>query len=115
MSCHPGSSDLLPPDLIVLTRAYIYRLVDNTPAIVEACKADLGKSVYETFLTEIDWCKNDILFVCNNLKKWAKDESAPDIPLMNKLLSPRIRKDPLGCILIIGFVKIPTALILNLP
>ncbi|MCJ1407096.1 hypothetical protein MMC19_001166 [Ptychographa xylographoides] len=95
---------------LVQLRKLYWALVDNTPAIVEACKADLGKSVYETFLTEIDWCKNDILFVCNNLKKWAKDESAPDIPLMNKLLSPRIRKDPLGCILIIGTYNFPIQL-----
>lgn len=45
---------------------------------------------------------NDIVFVCNSLEKWAKDESAADIPFMNKLLSPKIRKDPLGCVLIIG-------------
>ena len=46
---------------------------------------------------------NDIVFVCQNLAKWAKDEAAPDINLANKLLSPRIRKEPLGCVLIIGY------------
>ena len=46
---------------------------------------------------------NDIVFVSKNLAKWAKDEAAPDINLMNKLLSPRIRKEPLGCVLIIGY------------
>lgn len=70
---------------------------------MEACKRDLGKSAFEAYLTEIDWCKNDIVFVCNNLEKWAKDEKAPDIPLMNTALSPRIRKDPLGCVLVIGY------------
>ncbi len=45
---------------------------------------------------------NDIVFVSNNLEKWVKEESAPDIPLMNKALSPKIRKEPLGCVLIIG-------------
>lgn len=56
-------------------------------------------------LTEISWCQNDIVFVCNNLAKWAKDERAPDMPLTNYLMSPTIRKDPLGCVLIIGYVK----------
>lgn len=79
------------------------RLKDNEAALVEACKRDLGKSAFEAYLTEIDWCKNDIVFVCNNLEKWAKDEKAPDIPLMNTALSPRIRKDPLGCVLVIGY------------
>ena len=80
------------------------RLTDNEAAIVEACKQDLNKSVYETYISEIDWCRNDALFVCKNLEKWAKDESAPDIPLMNRLVSPKIRKDPLGCVLIVGYV-----------
>jgi beta-apo-4'-carotenal oxygenase len=60
--------------------------------------------VFEAYVAEIDWCKNDIIFTCNNLPKWAKDESAPDMALANKLLSPKIRKDPLGCILINGCV-----------
>lgn len=78
---------------------------DNEAAIVQACKEDLGKSVFETYLSEIDWCTNDIVFVTQNLQKWMKDEKAPDIPLANKLLSPKIRKDPLGAILIIGYVN----------
>lgn len=81
-----------------------HSLTDYSDALVEACKRDLGKSVYETYLTEIDWCKNDILFCCKNLEKWAKDETAADIPWSLKLLSPKIRKDPLGCVLVLGFV-----------
>lgn len=87
-----------------LTASLIRRIADNEPAIVEATKRDLGKSRYETYMTEIDWCKNDIIFVCNNLKKWAKDEPAPDMDLTNKFVSPKIRKDPLGAVLIIGYV-----------
>ena len=89
---------------LVQLRKLYWGLVDNEPAIVEACKRDLGKSFFEAYLTEIDWCKNDILFVCSNLREWAKDEKAPDVPLANKLMSPKIRKDPLGCVLIIGYV-----------
>lgn len=58
--------------------------------------------MFETYLTEIDWCKNDIVFATQNLPRWIKDETAPDMSLVNKLLSPRIRKDPLGAVLIIG-------------
>jgi beta-apo-4'-carotenal oxygenase len=90
-------------------------LRDNEAALVEACKQDLGKSNFETFLTEINWCQNDIVFVCNNLKKWAKDEKAPDIPLMNAALSPRIRKDPLGCVLVIGYVPVGKGHVSNQP
>lgn len=45
---------------------------------------------------------NDIIFVCDNLEKWVQDEKAPDIDLVNSFLSPRIRKDPLGAVLVIG-------------
>ena len=82
------------------------RLRDNEAVILEACKKDLGKGIFESIVTEIDWCANDCIFVCDNLAKWAKDESAPDMPLSNKLLNPKIRKDPLGCVLIIGSVNL---------
>lgn len=82
----------------------IGRLKDNEEAILEACKRDIGKSAFETYLTEIDWCEQDILFVCDNLSRWAKEEKAPDIPLTQRLVSPRIRKDPLGTVLVIGYV-----------
>ena len=78
------------------------RLQDYEAELAEACKRDLGKSYFEAQLADIGWCKNDIIFVTNNLEKWVKDEKAPDIPWANALLKPRIRKDPLGCVLIIG-------------
>jgi beta-apo-4'-carotenal oxygenase len=78
------------------------RLRDHEAEIQEACMKDLGKGYYEAMLSEIKWVENDIIFVCNNLEKWAKDEKAPDIDFVNSLMSPRIRKDPLGCVLVIG-------------
>ena len=94
------------------SRAHILAssLEDNTAAIIEACKRDIGKPTYETYLTEIDWCKNDILFVCKHLPKWIKDETIPDMPLANRLVSPRVRKDPLGAVLIIGAYNFPVQL-----
>jgi beta-apo-4'-carotenal oxygenase len=81
--------------------------VDNEADIIEACKQDLGKSFFETQISEIKWVTNDIIFVCKNLEKWAKDEKPGDIPLVNYFMSPRIRKDPLGCVLIIGPFNFP--------
>jgi len=46
---------------------------------------------------------NDIIFICDNLEKWMRDENAPDINFSNKMMSPKIRKDPLGAVLIIGY------------
>lgn len=89
-----------------LTQTY-NRIVDNEAEIVEACKRDLGKSFFETQLSEIKWVENDIIFVTKNLEKWAKDEKPEDIPFANYFMSPRIRKDPLGCVLIIGPFNFP--------
>jgi len=69
---------------------------------------DLGKGYYEAMLSEIKWVENDIIFMCNNLEKWAKDEKPADIDFVNSLMSPRIRKDPLGCVLVIGWVEVYT-------
>jgi beta-apo-4'-carotenal oxygenase len=80
----------------------IIRIKDNLALIEEACKKDLGKPGYETYITESGWCLNDIVFTQNNLKKWMKDEAAPDIPLLNSALNPIIRKDPIGVVLILG-------------
>ena len=69
---------------------------------MEANKVDLGKGAFEASLTEVDWVTNDIVFVCKNLAKWMKDEKPADIPFVNSFMSPRVRKDPLGCVLVIG-------------
>jgi len=98
---------------LVQLRKLYWALDDNKDAIVEACKMDLGKPAFETALTELDWCKNDIIFVTKNLEKWTKDESAPDMALTNKLLSPRIKKEPLGTVLVIGAYNFPVQLSLG--
>jgi beta-apo-4'-carotenal oxygenase len=77
-------------------------LQDHETELAEACRHDLGKSTFEAYSAEIDWCLNDIAFVCKNLARWAKDEKAVDIPITLAPLNPKIRKDPLGCVLVIG-------------
>ncbi|KAL6721377.1 Hexadecenal dehydrogenase [Lecanora helva] len=93
-------------------RKLYWGLIDNADAIAAACKQDLGKGKFETDLAELDFCTQTILFNCKHLEKWAKDETAPDIPLANKLLFPKIRKDPLGCVLIIGPYNFPVNLVI---
>lgn len=77
-------------------------LKDNEEQLFEACKLDLGKSRYESYISEVGWVLNDIIFVCKNLEKWAKEESASDVPLMMVAMTPKIRKDPLGVVLVLG-------------
>ena len=71
---------------------------------MEACRLDLGKGIFEANLTELDFTCNNIIYIINHLRQWAKDEAAPDVPLDMKVLRPKIRKDPLGTVLIIGSV-----------
>lgn len=56
----------------------------------------------ETYLTETGWCANDCIFASERLEKWMKDDKPEDVPLLHFATHPRIRKDPLGCVLIIG-------------
>ncbi|KAJ4299479.1 Hexadecenal dehydrogenase [Kalmusia sp. IMI 367209] len=94
-------------------RKLYWALKDNEALILEACKQDLGKPSFETYMSELHWCMNDIVFMQKNLYRWAKDEKAEDIPLANKLMGPRIRKDPLGAVLVIGAFNFPIQLSLG--
>ena len=91
-------------------RKFYWAIVDHEQELLEACSKDLHKGFFETLLTEIKWVENDIIFVCNNLEKWASDEKPADIPLTNSLMFPKIRKDPLGVVLIIGAFNFPIQL-----
>jgi beta-apo-4'-carotenal oxygenase len=94
----------------VQLRKLYWAFKDNSDLIEEACKKDLGKSQFETYLTEISWVMNDCIFMANNLDRFAKDEKPADIAFTNKFMGPRIRKDPLGAVLIIGAYNFPIQL-----
>lgn len=83
-----------------------WAIEDNKKEILGACMKDLGKGFFEAMIAEIAWVQNDIVFMANNLDKWCKDEKAADINFTNKFMSPRIRKDPLGMVLVIGYVLV---------
>ena len=76
-------------------------------------KIDLGKPAFEVYLSETDWVKSDILYVCKHLAKWMKDDSVSDIPLTLWPLSPRVKKDPLGTVLVLGAYNYPLQLALG--
>jgi beta-apo-4'-carotenal oxygenase len=85
-----------------LGRLY-WGLRDNEQALYDALAADIGKPVFETFMTEFAWPLSDIVNVMENLKTWAADEPITDVPWTTKLVNkPVMRKDPMGTILIIG-------------
>ena len=79
---------------------------DHEQEIADALALDLNKPRFETEIAENGWSQNDIVFVTRNLHKWVKDEKAEDIDLTFKFMSPKIRKDPLGVVLVIGYVEL---------
>lgn len=87
----------------------ITSIKDNEKRIAEALSRDLNKPLFESEVAECGWLQNDIVFVTRNLHKWAKDEKAEDIDLAFKFMKPIIRKDPLGCVLVIGYVELINA------
>jgi acyl-CoA reductase-like NAD-dependent aldehyde dehydrogenase len=83
--------------------AFLFSIKDHEEQIVEALAQDLGRPRFESEVSETLWMENDIVFVSRNLHKWVKDEKAEDIDLNYKFMNPKIRKDPLGCVLVIGY------------
>ncbi|KAJ5777917.1 hypothetical protein N7520_001163 [Penicillium odoratum] len=98
---------------LVQLRKLYWAIKDNEEEIAEACTLDLHKPRFETELAETGWMLNDIVFTCRNLHKWVQDEKAADIDLNFKLMNPKIRKDPLGCVLVIGPFNFPFQLTLG--
>ncbi|KAJ5557140.1 hypothetical protein N7494_001055 [Penicillium frequentans] len=98
--------------LIQLRKLY-WAIKDHEADIIRACAQDLRKPRFEAEIAEIDWLLNDVVFTTRNLHKWVKDEKAPDIDLQFKLMGPKIRKDPLGCVLVIGTFNFPFQLTLG--
>lgn len=94
-------------------RSLYWALKDAESILLEALYADLGKSAYEAYMAEVGWVVNDILFMSKNLERFMQDEKAEDISLTNMPLRPKIRKDPLGAVLIIGAFNFPIQLSLG--
>ncbi|KAL3477149.1 Aldehyde/histidinol dehydrogenase [Aspergillus californicus] len=98
---------------LVQLRKLYWAIKDHEQQIVEALRLDLGKPRFESEVGESVWLENDIIFISKNLHKWMKDEKASDIELTWKFMNPKIRKDPLGTVLVIGAFNFPFQLTLG--
>lgn len=85
---------------------------DHAAAITQALKADLNKSEFETYLTEIALCKSEISYALKNIKTWTKPQKAK-IGLEQQPGFGRIYAEPLGVVLIIGPWNYPFQLIIT--
>lgn len=91
-------------------RKLYWAIKDFTPQLCDALRKDLRKCKHEALLSEIEWAANDCLYMIKNLEKFAKDETCEDVPLTYAALKPRIRKEPLGMVLVIGAFNFPVQL-----
>ncbi|KAK3331915.1 Aldehyde/histidinol dehydrogenase [Cercophora scortea] len=99
---------------LVQLRKLYWAVEDFKPQLLHALAQDLHKSDYESLLSELDWVQKDCLFMIDNLAAFAKDEKlgAPHVPITFSMMNFRIRKEPLGTVLIIGPYNYPIQLVL---
>ncbi|KAK1828131.1 beta-apo-4'-carotenal oxygenase [Podospora conica] len=100
---------------ITQLRKLYWAVEDYKPELAAALQKDLHKSEYEAVLSEIDWVKNHCLWMIANVEKFAKDEKlgAPIVPPSFSMMKFRIKKEPLGAVLIIGPYNYPVQLVLD--
>lgn len=98
---------------VQLRRLY-WAMEDYKPQLLAALKQDLNKCDFESLLTEIDWIKKDCMFMLDHLDRFARDEKlgSPAVPATYSMMKFRIRKEPLGTVLIIGPYNFPVQLLL---
>ncbi|KAJ3555789.1 hypothetical protein NPX13_g10285 [Xylaria arbuscula] len=92
---------------LVQLRKLYWGITDYTPNLIAALKQDIGKPSLESIVGEISFSIGDLQLIMKKLKTWAKDEKDLDYPLTFAPLRPRVRKEPLGAVLIIGAYNYP--------
>lgn len=55
-------------------KALMRLYVDNTERIIEALNKDLGRCRMEASVLEVEYIKNDLQYLLENLRTWAKPE-----------------------------------------
>ncbi|KAJ2893748.1 hypothetical protein MKZ38_008285 [Zalerion maritima] len=95
-------------------KQFWWMIVDNEEAITAALHQDLGRHEIETLSSEIRGLKDDVLEHIDHLEQWAADEPVAGAGLIfGTLGKARIRKEPLGVVLVIGPWNFPFLLTLQ--
>lgn len=86
-------------------------LKDNEAKLFQAIYDDIGKSSFETYLTELATVYHEIDYALKNLKKWSKPKKVKT-GISNFPAKSFIMPEPLGTTLIIGAWNYPYQLVL---
>ncbi|KAI1631156.1 aldehyde dehydrogenase [Biscogniauxia mediterranea] len=95
---------------LVQLRKLWWGINDYSERFQAALKKDLGKAWHEAVFSEISHTTSDLQLTLKKLKTWVKDDKDLDYPLSFAPLRPRIKKEPLGTVLIIGPYNFPMML-----
>lgn len=86
-------------------------IVDNERAILDALHADLRKSDFEGYGTEVGFCLGEIDHTIKHLKSWMKPKRVAT-PLFHSIGSSHLYSDPFGVTLIISPWNYPFQLLI---
>lgn len=86
-------------------------ILDNEQNIYDALKADLGKSKFESYATEIGYVLEEIRYHIAHLKRWAEPQYSTT-PITNFPATSYTINEPLGTVLIIAPWNYPFQLII---
>ncbi|MGB3207468.1 MAG: aldehyde dehydrogenase [Crinalium sp.] len=87
-------------------------IIEQELNIQNALKADLNKSEFESYVTEIGLCLEEINYAIKHIKSWTKPQKVKT-PLIQFLASSQIYPEPLGIVLIIGAWNYPFQLMIT--
>lgn len=76
-------------------------IIQNESKIYEALRKDLGKSEFESYMTEIGMVLEEISYTKKHLKKWVKEKKVKT-PLAQFYSSSFVKPSPYGVVLIIS-------------
>ncbi|KAJ4214110.1 hypothetical protein NW759_010635 [Fusarium solani] len=95
-------------------KQFWWMLEDNQRAITGALAADLRRHEMESLTSDLLGLKTDILEHLEHLEEWAADEPVKSAGfIMGRLGKARVRKEPLGVVLVIGAWNFPFLLTLQ--
>jgi aldehyde dehydrogenase (NAD+) len=86
-------------------------LVERERQLLDALFADLGKSPFEGWVSEVNLVIAEVEHTLDHLERWVQPERVPT-PLVLKPGQSKVHREPLGVVLIIGPWNYPLQLVL---